>query len=202
MEKTNAKGQTFAEFMAEYGQSGFSIPAETADNILISTAGGQPLVLLVRRGNFPDIDDWAFPGGFVDAGETPESAAARELFEETGISGVKLEPLCTVSTPGRDPRGNFTTHCFTAFLELPADAAGGDDAADARWFSAKITTNGDMRVLTLKSGDIIISAALRIGRDNAGKLDLDATEILSKEGIAFDHAKLMIYALEEKKFSA
>lgn len=49
---------------------------------------GRHHVLLIRhrwRG-------WVPPGGKVDAGETPIEAAARELLEETGVSG-KLDPV-------------------------------------------------------------------------------------------------------------
>nr|WP_205520603.1 NUDIX domain-containing protein [Propylenella binzhouense] len=41
-------------------------------------------ILLVRRANPPDAGRWGFPGGKIEAGEPIETAAVRELFEETG----------------------------------------------------------------------------------------------------------------------
>lgn len=35
-------------------------------------------------------DAWQFPQGGIELGETPVEAAKRELFEETGISSVKV----------------------------------------------------------------------------------------------------------------
>jgi ADP-ribose pyrophosphatase YjhB (NUDIX family) len=43
-------------------------------------------VLLIKRDIKPNIGSWAFPAGFLDYGEHPKEAAARELEEETGIS--------------------------------------------------------------------------------------------------------------------
>lgn len=45
-----------------------------------------PTIVLVQRAIAPKIGDWCLPGGFVQRGETFVAAAARELFEETGIS--------------------------------------------------------------------------------------------------------------------
>ena len=42
-------------------------------------------VLLQKRG---DSENWGFPGGSIELGETPENAAIRELKEETGLDVV------------------------------------------------------------------------------------------------------------------
>jgi len=42
-------------------------------------------VLMVRRLTQPGFGLWSLPGGYVDRGEVVESAAAREVLEETGL---------------------------------------------------------------------------------------------------------------------
>jgi len=42
-------------------------------------------LLLIRRGTEPQLGRWAIPTGFVETGETPEQAAAREVYEETSV---------------------------------------------------------------------------------------------------------------------
>lgn len=39
---------------------------------------------------------WSLPKGHIEAGETPEAAAVREIREETGISGAIVAPLGTI----------------------------------------------------------------------------------------------------------
>ena len=47
-------------------------PAVTADIVVFSFDGTRLNVLLIKRGHEPFKDCWAFPGGFLDEGETLE----------------------------------------------------------------------------------------------------------------------------------
>lgn len=69
-------------------------PVPTVD-IIISYGGG---VILVKRKNAPE--GWAFPGGFVDYGETLEDAAVREAREETGLEIRLIRQFHSYSDPG------------------------------------------------------------------------------------------------------
>jgi 8-oxo-dGTP pyrophosphatase MutT (NUDIX family) len=52
---------------------------------------GALLILLVRAKKTPE--DWIFPKGHIESGETPAFAAERELAEEAGISGELVGPI-------------------------------------------------------------------------------------------------------------
>ncbi len=52
-------------------------------------------VLLIRRAKEPGKDKLGVPGGFIDAGETAEQAAAREFHEELGIACGALQYVCS-----------------------------------------------------------------------------------------------------------
>lgn len=112
-------------------------PAVTVDVSIFTIRGGELAVLLIKRGKAPFRGAWALPGGFVDESESLERAAARELYEETGLSGVRLVQVGAFGDPGRDPRGHTVSVAFLAFAVAAGRPLGkvkaGDDAAAAEW---------------------------------------------------------------------
>ncbi len=111
----------------------YKIPSVTADIFIFDEDFN---FILIKRKNDPFKDFWALPGGFVEYGESVETAAIREAKEETSID-VELKDLVNVySDPDRDPRGHTITVAFTAkgdFGKRKAD----DDASDIAIFSAE-----------------------------------------------------------------
>ncbi|HLW69197.1 MAG TPA: NUDIX hydrolase [Candidatus Binataceae bacterium] len=88
-------------------------------------------IVFIERKNIPH--GWAFPGGFVEFGETVEAAAIREAREEISLE-VELRALLGVySRPDRDPRGQTITVVYIG--RGKGEPRGADDAKSARLFS-------------------------------------------------------------------
>ena len=87
--------------------------------------------MLIERKNPPY--GWALPGGFVDYGESYETAALREAAEETRLKVVGLRQFRTYSDPGRDPREHTASTVFIG--KADSHPCAGDDAARAGLFS-------------------------------------------------------------------
>nr|WBO77086.1 NUDIX hydrolase [Streptomyces sp. SBE_14.2] len=122
--------------MPGYDKHAYEPFAVTVDLAVFTIRDGTLRVLLVERGQDPYAGRWALPGGFVQPDEAAETAARRELAEETGltdVTGLHLEQLRTYSEPDRDPRMRVVSVAFTALLPDAPEAHGGSDAADARW---------------------------------------------------------------------
>lgn len=88
-------------------------------------------IVLIERKNPPH--GWALPGGFVDYGESYETAAVREAEEETTIKVTNLQQFKTYSNPDRDPRQHTASTVFIATGTSNPIAA--DDALNAELFS-------------------------------------------------------------------
>ncbi len=146
-------------------------PALAVDAVALRGEGENREVLLIRRGNEPWKGCWAFPGGFVDLGERPEDAVARELLEECNLVGrvSKTDPIIAVrGGPERDPRGHVVTIFYR--VEIDAESKGskqeidwksketydktlaGDDAAHAEWVKLNAV---DLENMAADHADII-----------------------------------------------
>lgn len=105
----------------------FKNPVLTVD-IIIEQAEG---IILIERKNPPH--GWALPGGFVDYGESLESAACREALEETGLKVNLLGQFHTYSDPDRDSRQHTVSTVFVA--QASGKAQAGSDARKAGLFT-------------------------------------------------------------------
>lgn len=133
-----------AEFLSQYNPEKYPGVGFTADIVILTIKNGELSVLLIKRGGFPYKDCWALPGGFVNPDEDSDTAARRELEEETGLKADEhffLEQLKTYSTPGRDPRMRVVSTAYLALLPNVGTPVAGDDAAEAHFFPVKDILN-------------------------------------------------------------
>lgn len=109
----------------------------TADAVVVQSGH----LLVVERGKGYGKDLLALPGGFINQGERIQSAAIRELKEETRIKIPVAELAKRIVNngvfdyPGRSLRGRTITHAYhfdLGYGELP-EVKGSDDAQAAKW---------------------------------------------------------------------
>jgi 8-oxo-dGTP diphosphatase len=90
-------------------------------------------VLLVRRANEPYRGLWTLPAGFVNGGEDPAMAAARECLEETGLI-VEVKRVLDVIAGLEHDRGADFLIVYEAEI-ISGMLAPADDADAAEWFT-------------------------------------------------------------------
>jgi 8-oxo-dGTP diphosphatase len=107
-------------------------PFLATDSIIecFDDAGNFEGIVLIERKNEPH--GLALPGGFVEIGETVETACRREMKEETGLEIELIRLLGVYSDPARDPR--FHTASVVYVSRATGRPVGGDDAKTARLF--------------------------------------------------------------------
>jgi mutator protein MutT len=114
-----------------------AVPARRPIAATIAAVFHEGRILLVRRANPPDAGRWGFPGGKIEAGETIQNAAVRELLEETGVHAEALRVFTAVDAFDHDEYGQLRQH-FILIAVLCKWTSGqpiaGDDALEARWF--------------------------------------------------------------------
>lgn len=105
-------------------------------------------ILLVERGKPPLEGCWSLPGGLVEVGERLEEAAAREVFEETGlrVTAVSLatvfERIMPDEAAGDPAKPEYHYVLVDFYCEvLGGDLRAGDDSRRAEWFELKALAN-------------------------------------------------------------
>jgi 8-oxo-dGTP diphosphatase len=99
----------------------------------VRAAGG---VLVAEDGRVavvyrPKYEDWTFPKGKLEPGETEEQAALREVEEETGLTCELGEELGFVSY--RDPKDRPKTVRYWRMTVKSGEFTPNDEVSELRW---------------------------------------------------------------------
>jgi 8-oxo-dGTP diphosphatase len=215
------QGHTEEEFLRSYDVSIYDRPSIAVDMLIFTIVDVQKenyrklpeksiKLLLVKRGVHPYMGHWALPGGFVIMDESVDEAALRELKTETNIDDVYMEQLYTWGDVNRDPRTRVISCSYMALVDSKLlEVKAGDDADDARWFSVrysvleekKTTLENDFAFekvvkMTFSNDKDILEATVKVMEKSSGKAATVVREVMVSNGIAFDHVKMIQYAVE------
>lgn len=200
MEKRNKDGLTEAEFLAQYNPGKYEKPSVTVDMMILGMDKNLDglKMLLIQRKNHPFIDGWALPGGFVDIKESAHTAACRELEEETGLTGVYLEQLYTMSQPDRDPRMRVIDIAYIALMPV-AEVKAGDDAKAALWFDIRFTEN-ELTITNEEKGiHIAYELTKKVFKNGVIEIESLIPTLKTEDALAFDHAEILLEGLMRLK---
>jgi len=218
---TNREGITEEEFLRRYDASIYERPSVTVDMLIFTVMNEEKenyrklpekslKLLMIRRGEHPFVGKWALPGGFVAANEGIEEAALRELKTETNVDNIYMEQLYTWGEVKRDPRTRVVSCSYMALADsTDLEIKAGDDADEAKWFNIKYSLMEEKNTtlkgtyiserlvrLRLWNEEEELSAIVRITDVAEGRTIKTTREVIESEGIAFDHAKFIEYAIE------
>src|ERR1700686_1362883 len=116
--------------------------------------GAMPVAIVHR----PGYDDWSFPKGKVDRGETLEETALREVEEETGLRCKLVAPLgCTAYA---DHKGRDKVACYWLMDVVSGRFHAGSEIDEVRW----VTIDDALELLSYRRDRALLRA-----------LDLEAT---------------------------
>lgn len=221
MDLMDRDGLTEREFLEQYRSGDYERPSVAADMVIFTVTNTETdnyrklpekelRILLIRRGGHPFRGKWALPGGFVRQDETAEQAAARELYEETGVNDVFLEQLYTFTDVGRDPRTWVMSCSYMALIDSNRfQLKAGDDAEDAAWFKVSYRLVREQKELLDEGYVKTLTYELKLsaeGEELTAVIDRTVTvkptskftlySIVSNVGLAFDHGKIIACAIE------
>ena len=168
-------------------------------------------LLLIKRATYPFKDLWALPGGFCRPDEDVYETAKRELYEETHVNAAYLQLAGTFGEVDRDPRGWIISNTFLSLVDGEAcKPRGGSDAWEAKWFSIELKVRERKKDLQAETVKIETEYELKLYHEESGEClsaivkeykkfehyhETVRYEILNNEGLAFDHAKIILHTL-------
>lgn len=169
-------------------------------------------VLLIKRAAEPYKDKWSLPGAFVGKEERFEEAVNRCLEEKANIKDIYLEQLYSWGDPQRDPRERVISTSYMGLVDAgDIQIKAGKNVEDVEWFNIKLNTikekskekkEGYHKIeeieIVLESKHEVLKSRVKVVKELVNGNTIIYTQILQSD-LAFDHAKILIYAIERLK---
>ena len=221
------KNNSEEEFLKSYDESIYDKPSVTVDMVLFTVGEKQVdnkkrknlekelRILLVKRKNYPFKGYWAIPGGFIDINESLEASVYKKLKEETNIENVYFEQLYTWGEVNRDPRMRVISASYMALVNRNnLKEVKGERTEDIGWFTVKKELVSTKKLLPDKLESIYTLSFVNEEKGIALKYTITENKKIrdfnveesyvieennESEKIAFDHVKIINYALEQCK---
>lgn len=221
----NDRSNLEKEFLKSYDKTIYEKPSVTVDMVLF-TVGEKQIdnskrknlekelrILLVKRKGYPFKGYWAMPGGFININDSLSESVSKKLKEETNIENVYFEQLYTWGDVNRDPRMRVISASYMALVNRNnLKEIKGDRTEDIGWFTVKKELISTKKILPDKLESKYKLALINAEKDvrldyliveNKRIRDFNVEESYriiegnnSNEKIAFDHVKIINYALE------
>ena len=209
------------EFLKDYDSNKFDKPSVTNDLIIFTTENMEEenirkvprkgmQVLLVKRDEYPEKGKWAIPGGFVHINESLEDGATRKLKEETGMDNVYMEQLYTFGETNRDSRTRVISIGNIALISkenINYNKSNKNMESMWFWINKKILNkvNSEDYIINIyelclisEDGNIEIKYEIteKIEKNILKRKNEIYNNILGKDELAFDHYKILDYAID------
>lgn len=136
-----------------------TVDETSAGGLVVRREGDADMVALIARYDRRRRLVWSLPKGHVEAGETVEQAALREVWEETGITAQIVAPLGVIDFwfAVEDRRIHKTVHHF--LMRYESGEINDDDAevVEVAWFPmddvpAKLAYRDERRLVAKARG--------------------------------------------------
>lgn len=195
----------------------FSVEEDEKDNYRKITEK-RLRILLIKRNLEPFIGEWALPEHFIDFKISMEDSAKQCLYEKTGFSSSYLEQLYTFGETDRDPRGRIISTAYLALLDKsrqdnPFNKTGKTEKKS--WFNLRyellhsresLSSNHPILLstyeLALNNESENITAIIEVQKTFINKALKQKIKIIHSDGIAFDHAEIIAYAIQRLRNKA
>lgn len=204
------------KFLELYSDSEYEKPSVTVDAVIFRLISNEVdnyrklpekklQVLLLKRKFSPYKNKFALPGTFIDLNFELSRSAKLCVEKKVGIKNFYMEQLFTFGEKNRDPRSRVISTSYMLLTNID------EQNSDGVWFDVdlsfdEISEKKDEKgvnfssnaKLSLKHENIVLNSEISINIERTGREEQKTVKILQTD-LAFDHCKIILYALERLK---